>query len=261
MMQVQSKVMNRLVSNVWLLSAAVCWIVLGGVALAQTTSPGAAIDTEIYNPVDGSNAFCVDAGESFTARVMVRPGTDDQSCALACSGGSTTIPGGSANLATGVVDIAFDTSRLSYVSAASNASTPAVDGLIQDNSGSGRIGWALAGDWSTDADPGSTLADPCSMGYLQRSAWTAEDGWVFEATFQATGAAGLTTLRYRRETDTEPFALSFADICGAPAYRTTNGGIDEVVNGTVLIATDCTDVIFFDGFATGTSGRWSASVP
>ncbi|MCD4751322.1 MAG: hypothetical protein K8R59_18280, partial [Thermoanaerobaculales bacterium] len=42
---------------------------------AQTTTPGPAIDVEIYNPVDGTNTFCVAPGEYFEAHVWVSPGT------------------------------------------------------------------------------------------------------------------------------------------------------------------------------------------
>ena len=65
-----------------------------------------------------------------------------------------------------MIDIAFDPTALSVLAVENNSATAAVDGLIQDNSASGRIGWALAGDWTTDADPNSALVSPCSMGML-----------------------------------------------------------------------------------------------
>jgi hypothetical protein len=231
--------------------ATVALLLFGAIVSAQTSLPGAEIDLEVYNPADGSNAFCVSPTETFTARVFLRPGTGTLSCTLSCS--PPDVAGGSANIATAVVDVAFDSSSLSYVpsSIESNASTVAVQGLPQEqNVGDDRIGWALAGNWSTPGDPNSTLLSPCDMQFLTTS------DWIFELDFQAT-APGLSSLHLRRETDAEPFALSFADICGTEAFKQSNGGIDEVKNAVVMVAGSCSDVIFFDTFDTGGTGRWS----
>ncbi len=83
--------------------------------------------------------------------------------------------------------------------------------------------------------------------------------WVFRVQFQAVGT-GMTTLRLRRETDAAPFALSFADICGTEAFKQSNGGIDEIVNATILVDDDCLDVLFFDSFETAGVDRWNSPV-
>jgi len=218
---------------------------------AQTTQPGQAIDIEIFNPVDGSNAFCVAPAQTVEARVFVRPGADTLSCNLSCSGPS--VPGGSANIATAVIDLVFDGSKLTYVtdSIEGNGATAAVQGLPQEqNLADDRIGWALAGSWSTPGDPGSALLSPCDMQMV-----TTAD-WLFRMQFQATGA-GTTTLRLRQETDDEPFALSFADMCGTEAFKRSNGGIDEIKNAVVLVSNDCNELIFFDNFGTGDTDRWT----
>lgn len=218
---------------------------------AQTTQPGDAIDIEVFNPADGSNAFCVAQSETVEARVFVRPGTGTLSCSLSCSGPS--VPGGSANIATAVVDLGFDPASLTYVdgSISNNAASTAVQGLPQEqNVADNRIGWALAGSWSTPGDPGSALLSPCDMQMV-----TTAD-WLFKMQFQATGP-GMSTLRLRRETDSEPFALSFADICGTEAFKSTNGGIDEIKNAVVMVSNDCVDVLFFDNFGTGGTDRWA----
>ena len=80
--------------------------------------------------------------------------------------------------------------------------------------------------------------------------------WLFRMQFQATGT-GMTTLRLRQETDDQPFALSFADICGTEAFKRSNGGIDEIKNAVVLVSNDCNELIFFDNFGTGDTGRWT----
>ena len=218
---------------------------------AQTTQPGNAIDIEIFNPANGSNAFCVAPAQTVEARVFVRPGSDTLSCTLSCSGPS--VPGGSANIATAVIDLGFDSSMLSYLNGSieGNGATAAVQGLPQEqNLADDRIGWALAGSWSTPGDPGSTLLTPCDMQMV-----TTAD-WLFRMQFQATGT-GMTTLRLRQETDDQPFALSFADICGTEAFKRSNGGIDEIKNAVVLVSNDCNELIFFDNFGTGDTGRWT----
>jgi hypothetical protein len=222
-------------------------------AFGQTTQPGAAIDIEILNPADGSNAFCVSPGETLNARVFVRPGSESSSCDLSCS--PPAAPGGSANIATAVIDIEFDGEVLSYLpsSIQSNTSTAAVQGLAQEqNIADDRIGWALAGAWSTPGDPGSTLLSPCTMAMV-----TTAD-WLFSVDFQVTGT-GMSALHLRRESDSQPFALSFADICGTEAFKASNGGIDEIKDAVVMVGTECADILFFDGFDGGDAARWSAA--
>ncbi len=238
-----------------MIQLAVVFVVLliGSLASAQTTQPGAAIDLEVYNPIDGSNRFCVAPSATIEARVYLRPGSDSTSCTLSCS--PPNIPGGSANIATAVIDLAFDTSKLTIVNGSieSNGATTAIQGLAQEqNTADGRIGWALAGTWSTPGNPASSLLSPCDMQMITTS------NWLFKVEFQAVGT-GMTTLHLRRESDTTPFALSFADICGTEAFKQSNGGIDEVRNAVVMVATDCQDVLFFDNFGTGDASQWSSS--
>ena len=228
-------------------------LLVGSVASAQTTQPGDAIDLEVYNPIDGSNRFCVASSATIEARVFLRPGSGSTTCTLSCS--PPNVPGGSANIATAVIDLAFDSSKLTYVNGSidSNSATTAIQGLAQEqNTADGRIGWALAGTWSTPGNPASSLLSPCEMQMITTP------NWVFKVGFQATGA-GMTTLHLRSENDTTPFALSFADICGTEAFKQSNGGIDEVRNAVVMVATDCQDVLFFDNFGTGDTTMWSDS--
>jgi len=232
-------------------TAAIAAILLAtSLVSAQTTQPGDAIDIEVFNPIDGSNAFCVTPAQTVQARVFVRPGTDALTCILSCSGPS--VPGGSANIATAVIDLAFNGAMLSYVpdSISANGSTAAAQGLPQEqNVADDRIGWALAGSWSTPGDPSSSLLSPCDMQMV-----TTPD-WLFEVEFQATGT-GMSNLSLRQETDDNPFALSFADICGTEAFKRSNGGIDEVRSAIVMVSNDCNDVIFFDNFGSGDIDRW-----
>lgn len=228
-------------------------LLIGSLASAQTTQPGDAIDLEVYNPIDGSNRFCVAPPATIEARVYLRPGTDSSTCTLSCS--PPNVPGGSANIATAVIDLAFDSTKLTYVNGSieSNSATTAIQGLAQDqNIGDGRIGWALAGTWSTPGDPASSLLSPCEMQMITTS------DWVFGVEFQAVGT-GMTRLHLRRETDATPFALSFADICGTEAFKQSNGGIDEVRNAVVMVATDCQNVLFFDNFGSGDVSQWSSA--
>jgi hypothetical protein len=228
-------------------------VLAGAPVLAQTSQPGDAVDVEVYNPADGSNAVCVDLSSTFAVRVFFRPGTGTTSCTLSCS--PPDVNGGSANIATAVIDLAFDIDTLSYVadSLSNNPSTAAVQGIVQDqNVGVGRIGWATAGSWSTPGNPGSTLLTPCDMELLTAA------GWLFEVEFEAV-AAGSTVIHLRRETDDDPFALSFADICGSEAFKQSNGGIDEAIDAAILVADDCTGVLFFDAFETANADRWSSA--
>lgn len=225
-------------------------LLTSSLVIAQTTEPGEAIDIEILNPADGSNIFCVAPSATVEARVYFRPGAGSLSCDLSCS--PPSIPGGASSIATGVIDISFDDTALSYVtdSISSNPSTAAGHGLPQENPTDQRIGWALAGSWNTPGNPGSGLLSPCDMQML-----TSAD-WLFQVQFQATGA-GMSNLHLRQETDGQPFALSFADICGSEAFKASNGGIDEIRDAIVLVSSHCGDVVFFDNFGTGDAGRWT----
>jgi len=233
-------------------AAVVAAMLAASLVSAQTSTPGDAIDIEVVNPADGSNAFCVAPSETFTTRVFVRPGTGTLSCSLSCS--PPSIPGGSANIAAAVVDLGFESTELAYVdqSIQSNPGTTAAQGIAQvQNVADGRIGWALAGTWSTPGDPASTLMSPCQTEMLTTA------GWVFEVEFQAI-SEGMTSVHIRGETDDPPFALSFADICGTEAFKTSNGGIDEVKGATVLVSTDCSNALFIDAFEGGDSSRWAS---
>lgn len=218
-----------------LLAVAIC-IAIPTIGLAQTTTSGLAVDVEIYNPTDGGNHFQVAPGASFWAHVFVRPGSESFNCQLDCGGGMVDVPGGSANIATALIDIAFDPDYLEYLGAENNPATAAVDGLPQEQHLSdGRIGWALAGDWTPDADAESgTLASPCDMARL------ATPGWVYRVQFRALSTnSGETSLHVRRESDSPPFELSFADACGNPSFKKSNATVDEIVDATVSIrATD-----------------------
>ena len=145
--------------------------------------------------------------------------------------------------------------QLSFSGAANNpdAGFAAIDGLIQDNSSQGRVGWALAGDWTPDADAeAGVLATPCTMNLLDTA------GWVFQVHFTpGPAASGATMLHIRRETDSPPFALSFADMCGSEAYTKTNDGIDEIADAVVYISSSCASALFLDGFETASTSRWS----
>jgi hypothetical protein len=214
-----------------LLVVAIC-IAIPTIGLAQTTTLGPEVDVEIYNPADGSNLFKVAPGKTFWAYVLVRPGLESFTCQLDCGGGMVDVPGGSANIAAALIDIAFDPDFLEYLGAENNPTTAAVDGLSQEQHlSNGRIGWALAGDWTPDADPASgSLANPCEMARLTAP------GWVFRIQFRARSSnSGETTLHIRRETDSPAFELSFADVCGSPSFKKSNATVDEIVNATVSI--------------------------
>jgi hypothetical protein len=238
---------------IWLVVLPV--VSLTGFAAAQTTSPGPAIDVEVFNPVDASNLFCAAPGDTLVARLYVRPATGPGtsfSCTLPCGSAS----GGPANIAAAAVDIGFDGSRLAYFSAANNPDPgfAAVDGLLQtQNLASGRLGWALAGDWTPDGSTGGTLADPCSMLKLDHA------GWVASLAFNVM-RSGPSALTVR---DEPVFPLSFADACGPSNYTSSNGGIDEVVSATVATGSpQCPAldaVIFRNGFETGGTTLWQAT--
>jgi hypothetical protein len=231
-------------------------VVAPSAAVAQTTTaPG--IDVEVYNPVTGDNQFCVAPGTPFWANVFVRPGASATSCILPCS--ADPLSGGTANLAAAVIDLAFDPARITYYQAESNPDPlfAAVDGMAQvQNLAQGRIGWALAGDFTPDGDPGGTISSPCDTGQL------AQPGWVYRVELSGV-AEGMTTLRLRREGDPTPFPLSFADICGSPAFTEGNGSVDEVRSAEVMVSNDCggAGVVFFDGMENGDLSQWSLVMP
>lgn len=222
-------------------------------AVAQSTVPGAAIDLEVYNPQDGSNTFCVAPGDTFWAGLYVRPATgagSTMSCDVAC--GSTV--GGPGSVATAAVEIDFAPAQLAYFRSDVNADPTfaAVDGLVQDqNLAQGQVGWALAGDWTPNGSTTGTLADPCAMLRLDHPDWVVRFG------FNVLGT-GESALAINAPPDGP---MSFADVCGSPAYTTANGGIDEVVPATVR--TDCPsvlNVIFRNGVETGDSSVWTSTV-
>ncbi len=202
----------------------------GAAGRATTGAPG--IDFEIYDPSDGDNGFCVSAGGQFTANVLLRPGTDTTTTYTQSCG---TVAGGDGRLATAVVDIAFDTTKLS-LNSASNVDYG--DGLIQDNTGEGRIGWAAAGDWEPDATTTGTLDDPCVMDKLDA---TVSSEWdIMQLVFDVDGSftSGSTELAFRREAD--GFAFSVAD-GGATVWKEAD--FDEIVDAVVGIdiAVDATN--------------------
>jgi hypothetical protein len=212
-------------------ASVVCLLVIlsaPAVGFCQTSTAGSGIDIEIYNRDDGSNSFHGGVGHQFWAYVYIRSGSQSITCELACRTHSNQAQGGTANIATGVVDITFDSSRLRYLDAQNNPNTAAVDGLIQlQYLEQSRIGWALAGDWTPNADAqNGKLANPCDMDKL-----TGAD-WAFRIKFEIK-KLGHSTLHIRRETDPASFPLSFADVCGSPAFKESNGGIDEVINAEV----------------------------
>jgi hypothetical protein len=228
-------------------------LVFAGLASAQTsTAPG--IDVELYNPVDGTNRLCIETSATAWVHVYVRPGAEAFSCSPECA--PPDVSGGSANLAAGALDVAFDPGRVTFVQAETNpnAAFAAIDGLMQEqNLLSGRLGWALAGDWTPDGDPSAgVLADPCSMLLLDAP------GWVLRA--QLAGATpGFTLLHLRRASDLEPFPLSFADVCGTPVFTEASGAIDEVGDLVVLVTDSCASVVFFDTFERGDLSAWSTT--
>ena len=234
----------------WLALAAV--LALAASASAQTTSPGPAIDLEIYNPIDGSNTICAAPGDTVWARLFVRPATGGGTsidCTIHC--GATV--GGPANIASAVLDLSFDRNVLAYWDTVNNPDEAfaAVDGLAQEqNLFQGRIGWALAGDWTPNGDTSGALADPCSMLKIDTADWVAEIGFnVLDR--------GEVQLLLRNSPN---FAMSLADVCGSEPFTTANGGIDEVIGATV--STECPgalDVLFRNGFDTGDASLWTTS--
>ena len=228
---------------------------LAGLAAAQTSSPGPAIDVEIVNPADGSNLICGAPGDTIAARLYVRPASGPGT-SFTCTLPSGSAAGGPANLAAAVVDISFDGARLEYHQAANNPDPAfaAIDGLLQaQNLAAGRLGWALAGDWTPNADTGGTLADPCAMLKLDQA------GWVASLAFNVI-ASGQSALALRSE---PAFPLSFADACGPTTYSPANGGIDQVLSATVATGSPLCPafdhIVFRNGFETGGSSLWQVT--
>lgn len=237
---------------------ATCSLALATVLLAvpygtaQTTVPGPAIDVEVYNPTDGSNSFCVAPGDTFWAGLYVRPASgagSTMSCNVAC--GPTL--GGPGSVATAAVDVGFTSGQLAFFRADVNSDpgSAAADGLVQaQNLSQGRVGWALAGDWTPDGNTSGTLDNPCAMLKLDSPEWVVRIGFnVLEA--------GQSVLAINAPPDGP---LSFADVCGSPAYTPANGGVDEVVPAAV--STSCpsvANVIFRNGVETGDASVWTST--
>jgi hypothetical protein len=221
-------------------------------AAAQTSAPGPAVDVEIYNPGDGSNLFCAAPGDTVTADVWVSPATGGAS-SIQCQPPCGTVDGGPAHLAAATLDVGFDPTHLAYYYALSNGflGFAAADGLLQlQDLGIGRVGWALAGDWTPDADPEGSLADPCHTALIE------QPNWILRLVFTVS-APGTSQITLR---DLPDFPMAFADLCGSAAFTTANGGIDEVIPATVSsTAPNCpelSDVIFRSGFETGDTLAW-----
>lgn len=225
---------------------------IAATAAGQTSTPGPGIDVEIYNPADGSNSFCAAPGDTVLAFVNVSPavgGASSFQCITACG----LVPGGPANIAAATLDVGFDPTHLWYHSAFNNGfmGAAAADGLLRlEDLAGGRIGWALAGDWTPDANTSGELADPCQMGLLD------QPGWIVRLTFNVR-APGTTVIAIRDQPD---FPLAFADICGTAAFTRSNGGIDEVLSATVSSESpacpELDGVIFRNGFEIGDLSAW-----
>lgn len=233
--------------------AAAALMVAAPAAVAQTTLPGGAIDVEIYNPTDGTNLICAAPGDTLWAGLYVRPASgagSTMTCSLLCGSAS----GGPGSLAVAAVDVGFSASHLAYFRTDVNPDPAfaAADGLVQEqNLADGRVGWALAGDWTPDGSTGGSLADPCAMLKLADPGWVARIGFNVLEAGQSQLAIGAPPAS----------PLSFADVCGSPAYTTANGGVDEVVPAAV--STECPSVsgiIFRNGVDTGDTSVWSESV-
>jgi hypothetical protein len=223
-------------------------ILIPTILTAQTTTPGPGIDVEIVNPVDGGNTFCASVGTPFWAEIWVRPGDQTTTCSLGCG----SVDGGTAALAAAAVAVGFDPARLAFAAAETNPnpSFAAVDGLVSTGTAAaGRVGWSLAGDWLVNGDPSSGLAGPCTQQLLS------SPGWVFRVQLAAT-AGGSSLISISRQPE---FPLSFADHCGSAAFTLGSGDLDELVPG--FVTTSCSslaDILFVDGFETGTPARWSS---
>jgi hypothetical protein len=221
-------------------------------AKAQTSTPGPAIDVEIYNSGSGGNLFCAAPGDTVSAFVWVSPATGGAS-STQCSAPCGTLDGGAGHLAAATLDVGFDPAHLSFYYAFSNGfmGSAAADGLLQlQNLSTGRIGWVLAGDWTPDADPGGSLADPCQTALIE------QPGWILRLVFTVS-AAGTSQLVLR---DLPGFPMGFADLCGSETFTAANGGIDEVIPATVSsTGPDCaalSNIIFRNGFETGDTFAW-----
>jgi hypothetical protein len=221
-------------------------------AAAQSSTPGPAIDIEVYNPMDGGNLFCAAPGDTVSADVWVSPATGGAS-SIQCSAPCGSLAGGPGHIAAATLDVSFDPAHLAYRYAFSNGflGFAAGDGLLQLQSlAAGRIGWALAGDWTPDANPGGSLAEPCQTALIE------QPNWILRMVFNVS-AAGTSQIALRNLPD---FPMAFADLCGSDAFTTVNGGIDEVIPATISsTAPNCpelSDIIFRNGFETGDTVAW-----
>jgi len=220
---------------------------VASLAFTQSTTPGAGIDVEVFSPDnDEANTFCVAQGETFWAYLWVSPGDTSTTCDLTCG---TGVAGGRANISSGTVDISFDPTMLTLDATEPNpdVSLASIDGIfVEQNLAAGRIGWALAGDWTPNGATDGALANPCEMLKLSSPQWVAR--FAFTVTAQ-----GTSTLHIRTEPEG---ALSFSDICGSGVFGLSNGGINEVVDATVSTDAKCVPDIFADGFESGDSSHW-----
>ncbi len=229
---------------------AVC--ALSATAAAQSSTPGPAIDVEIFNSTDGTNSFCAAPGDTFWAYVYISPATGGAS-SFQCFTPCGLVQGGPANIAAATIDVAFDPTHLAFHSAFNNGfmGAAAADGMLRlEALGTGRLGWVLAGDWTPDGDTAGTLADPCEMGLLDQSGWIVR----FAFTVQTSGSSDI-VLR-----DEPAFPLAFADICGSPTFSSATGDIDEVLSATVSSGSpacpELNGIIFRNGFEIGDLSAW-----
>jgi len=221
-------------------------------AAAQSSTPGPAIDVEIYNSTNGTNIFCAAPGDTLWAYVHLSPATGGSS-SVQCGAPCGTVQGGPANIAAATINVAFNPAHLAFHSAFNNGfmGSAAADGQLRLNHlEAGRLGWVLAGDWTPDGDTGGTLANPCEMSLLDQAGWIVR----FAFTVQSSGSSQIVPQ------DEPDFALAFADICGSPAFSSSNGGIDEVLPATVATGgPGCSNVegiIFRNGFEMGDLSAW-----
>ena len=230
--------------------AAACHVV--ATASAQTSTPGPGIDVEIYNPGTGGNSFCAAPGDTLWAYLYVAPATGGSS-SFVCSVPCGAVHGGPANIAATSLDITFNPARLRFHSAHNNGfmGSAGADGMLRlETLGAGRVGWALAGDWTPDGDPSGALADPCHTALIN------EPGWIVRFAFTVI-SPGSSQIVVRDEPD---FRAAFADICGSETFTSSNGGVDEILPATVATGLPACpqleNVIFRNGFETGDTSAW-----
>jgi hypothetical protein len=100
------------------------------------------------------------------------------------------------------------------------------------------------------------LDDPCHTGLLT------SPGWVFRTQLSGT-VPGMTTLHLRQQGFAPPFQLSFADLCGSPAFTQGSGAINQVVESVVMVDPACATngVIFFDNLERASTAAWTVTSP